>query len=481
MAQPTHAREEAVVVAARAGDRAAWDELARRHLPMVYALVRQALHDDPGVDDVVQDVMVRALRQLSDLRSPGSFRPWLAAIAVRQIGSHLSREDLAARRSVPLDEVAGRPDAGAEVEGPAVLRTELAGQRRQVGHATRWMGAEERTVYSLWWLEAVGELTRRDVAAALGTSVAHAGVRIQRTREQLEAARRVVAALEAMPGCDVLGDVAAEWDGVPSGYWRKRLTRHVESCRVCGAASGGLIPLDRLLAGIALLPVPVALTAAVAGKTFPSGAVLSSWLGRIVQVAVAHPLAATVASGMLVVGVTASATAVVPLTRSSVAAARALPRPGPPQPDPPAGALRAGRVSLESATSAGRFVAVTGDQGVLATIGPGSDAATRERTTLMAEPGLADASCFSFRRPDGRYLRHSSFRLRLSADEGTVLFRRDATFCGRDGFVADSVALESFNYRGFFLRHVGDQLWIDQFDGSDAFRADGSFRVRPPR
>jgi hypothetical protein len=148
---------------------------------------------------------------------------------------------------------------------------------------------------------------------------------------------------------------------------------------------------------------------------------------------------------------------------------------------PPAGGLRTGRVSLESATSAGRFVAVAGDRGVLATIGPASDAAARERTTLIAEAGLADASCFSFRRPDGRYLRHSSFRLRLSPDEGTVLFRRDATFCGRDGFVEDSVSLESYNYRGFFLRHIGDQLWIDQFDGSDAFRDESSFRVRPPR
>jgi hypothetical protein len=46
--------------------------------------------------------------------------------------------------------------------------------------------------------------------------------------------------------------------------------------------------------------------------------------------------------------------------------------------------------------------------------------------------------------------------------------------------VTGSVALESSNYPGWFLRHRGDELWVDQSDGSAAFLADGSFRVRPP-
>jgi len=123
---------------------------------------------------------------------------------------------------------------------------------------------------------------------------------------------------------------------------------------------------------------------------------------------------------------------------------------------------------------------VSGDAGVLTPVGPASDAAARERAGLLVVTGLADPSCFSFRRPDGRYLRHSSFRLRLSPDEGTVLFRQDATFCPRAGFRTGSVSLESFNYRGFFVRHLGDQMWIDKYDGSPELRADSSFFVRPP-
>lgn len=479
---PSRAGDEALVDAARAGDKAAVDELARRHLPLVYNLVRQALPGDPEVDDVVQDVMVRALRQLPELRSSSGFRPWLIAIAVRQIGSHVERGNRAARRSAPLEAAAGRPDAAADVEGPALLRAELGRQRRQVGHATRWMGPDERAVFSLWWLETVGEVTRAEIAAALDTSVAHAGVRMQRMREQLELARRIVAALEAMPGCDRLGEEAAGWDGRPAPYWRKRLGRHVQSCPVCARATGELLPADRLLVTLALLPVPAALAGAMVAKSLFAGTSavtvasgVTAWLGRAVQAAAAHPVVATVTAGVLAVGVT------VPTTAWTTRTEALAPPPGrtgvttaPPSPAPP-GVLRAGRLSLESATEAGQFVAVSGDRGVLA---PARDAGARERATLQAVPGLADASCFSFRRPDGRYLRHASFRLWLAGDERTALFRRDATFCGRTGFLDGTVSLESFNYRGFYLRHIGADLWVDQYDQTAGFRADSSFRVR---
>jgi hypothetical protein len=187
-------------------------------------------------------------------------------------------------------------------------------------------------------------------------------------------------------------------------------------------------------------------------------------------------VAATVSASVLAVGVAVPTTGLIsaPPPGRAVAVIPQLV----PAPTAPADELETGTVALESATAPGRFVAVTGDRGVLTSAGRASDAAARERTKLLAVAGLADRRCFSFRRPDGRYLRHSSFQLRLSRNEGTVLFREDATFCGRAGFVANSVSLESFNYRGFFLRHVGDQMWIDQYDGSAAFRADSSFLVR---
>src|ERR1700756_4693914 len=68
------------VAAARDGDRAAFGRLYERYARMVHGvlLAKVPLGD---VDDLVQDVFLRALRRLSTLRESGSFGGWLAAIA----------------------------------------------------------------------------------------------------------------------------------------------------------------------------------------------------------------------------------------------------------------------------------------------------------------------------------------------------------------------------------------------------------------
>jgi RNA polymerase sigma factor (sigma-70 family) len=477
-----------LVIAARVGDRAALDELTRRYLPLVYNLVSRALSGGADVDDVVQDVMLRVLRQLPGLREPHSFRAWLAAIAVRQVSTHLHQQETAARRAAGLSEVAGRPDPAAEVEDVTVLRAELAAQRRRVRHAARWLSADDRVLLGLWWMESIGQLSRADVAAALGVSAAHTGVRVQRMREQLELSRSVVAALEAMPGCDRIATVIAGWDGTPSPFWRKRIARHVRSCAVCARAAEGTVPIERLLAGIALLPVPVALTAVVITKSAlvgnTTGAALTAGgtvakgglLAGFVQATVAHPVAAAVTAGTLALGVAVPATGLgtdtPPWSPEAPPANRAAPL--------ATGLLNVGALSLESANSGGRYVTVVNDRAALAEVGAGSDPAARQRATFEAVAGLADPTCFSFRVSDGRYLRHASWRLVLGRPDGTALFRGDATFCPRPGSAAPAITLESANFRGRFLRHVGAALWVDPDDGGAEFRADSAFLVRAP-
>ena len=254
------ASERKLVVAAQAGDWRALDELGAACLPLVYAVVRRALGGLPDVDDVVQETMLRALRQLRALRTPESFRPWLTTIATRQVSSYLHRRQAELRRAVPLDEATDRLDAG--TENLALLNVELSGHRRQAMRASRWLDPDDRALLSLWWLETAGRLTRSELAAALGTNVAHAGVRVQRMRHQLELSRSLVAALEARPRCAELTAALRHWDGRPSPLWRKRLTRHTRSCPDCAHAAEGMVPLERLVLSLALLPAPVGLVAA---------------------------------------------------------------------------------------------------------------------------------------------------------------------------------------------------------------------------
>ncbi|MEU6803006.1 RNA polymerase sigma factor [Streptomyces neyagawaensis] len=273
------ADETSLVVAAQAGDPRALDDLAATYLPLVYAIVRRALGELADVDDVVQETMLRALPELRTLRTPECFRPWLATIATRQISTHLHRRHADAERTAPLDEMTDPPDA--DTENLALIHVELSAHRRKTVRASRWLDPDARALLSLWLLETAGRLTRPELAAALGTSVAHAGVRVQRMRNQLELSRSLVAALEAGPRCPQLTAVLGGWDGVPSALWRKRITRHTRSCADCGRAADELVPLERLIVALTLLPAPSARFATVLERPVLDG-VTENAVGQLV-------------------------------------------------------------------------------------------------------------------------------------------------------------------------------------------------------
>jgi RNA polymerase sigma factor (sigma-70 family) len=518
------ANEAALVVAAQAGEPRAMEELLSAHLPLVYTIVRRAMNGDPDVDDVVQETMLRALRELPRLLNPESFRAWLAAIAVRQISTHRHRGLLRARRTVDLDELTEAAEAEPGFEEISVLQLELAGQRRQLVRARQWLDAKDQALLSLWWLESAGQLTRAELAEALGVSLAHATVRLQRMRTQLELSRVLVAAVEARPRCADLDRVLSGWDGRHSSPWRKRITRHTRSCPVCRRTADGLIAPESLLVALALLPVPLALASGVLGKLTLGGsaaAVSSAALGggkvgvvsQLLQVMAAHPVTVLVVTGSVITGsavvttswpenhttppvviaVPSSPPAVPRPTRSTARPTTAAPTSGPPSApfptparviatatDRPGLTLAPGPASLESVSEPGRFVSTARTLGVLTPAGSGSSRQIRVRATFEVVPGLADPNCVSFRLDNGHYLRHASWRLSSFADDGGDLFRSDATFCPGTGSVPGSITLESSNYPGWFLHHRGDELWVDQTNGSRQFLTDSSFLVRSP-
>lgn len=86
----------------RTGNRVAYGELYRRYAPMVHGLLLARVTGDIA-DDLLQEVFLKAMTQLTRLREDGHFGGWLAAIArnraadhYRQIREIQSTEDIAA-------------------------------------------------------------------------------------------------------------------------------------------------------------------------------------------------------------------------------------------------------------------------------------------------------------------------------------------------------------------------------------------------
>ncbi|MFI6108691.1 sigma-70 family RNA polymerase sigma factor [Streptomyces sp. NPDC051310] len=510
-----------LVVAAQAGDDRAREKLIAAYLPLLYNIVGRALSGHADVDDVVQETLLRAVRDLPALRAPESFRSWLVSITLRQINTHWHRQRTLADRTTVIDEALRVPNAGAALEDVTILRLHMSDERRQVVEAGRWLDPDHRVLLSLWWQECAGLLSRQDIADAMGLSVAHAGVRVQRMREQWELSRTIVAALEANPRCPGLNETVVGWDGLRTSVWRKRIARHTRDCPICTATTTERVPAELLLLNLAPLAVPAALVAALTAKGLLSGTAASaaglaaahvtagtatatatataggglhgSLLGKLHAVT-AHPMVSLATGAVLVAGtatyaawpepaprvpgVTAAPTVSAPTPIPSSTAPSATPSPV--GPSAVTGTVPLGAQSLESVDQPGLFVTYDGDFAALGPVSASSGERARQRVTFTVVRGLADTRCVTFRAADGRYLRHHYLRLRLSTDDGSELFREDATFCPRPGAAAGSVTLHAHNYPGSVIRHRDGGIWLDGSDGTRAFAGQASFIMRGP-
>jgi Alpha-L-arabinofuranosidase B (ABFB) domain len=110
-------------------------------------------------------------------------------------------------------------------------------------------------------------------------------------------------------------------------------------------------------------------------------------------------------------------------------------------------------------------------------IEPVNDELGRKDATFRLRNGLASSNCTSFESINfpGHFLRHQNFRLKLARNDGSQLFRKDATFCQRSGVGGTGISFESYNFPAHYIRHKNFELWIDPSDGSDLFRKDATF------
>ncbi|NEA38114.1 sigma-70 family RNA polymerase sigma factor, partial [Streptomyces sp. SID11385] len=239
------------VEAARDGDTGAVERLTAGALPLVYNVVGRAAERDLDVDDIVQDTMVAVIRALPDLRDTAKFRSWLVAIAVRQLTD--ARRRARSGRLTTLEHADERHAPEPDFATLFLLRQSLSAEQRQVAAATAWLDPSYRDLLSLWWLEACGRLSRKDIATAMDLPAAHLAVQVKRMKTQLDVARTVVRALSRVPRCAELAELAGPGDPAPSPLLRKRIARHLRSCESCGRPAGRLVPPERLLAGLPLL------------------------------------------------------------------------------------------------------------------------------------------------------------------------------------------------------------------------------------
>ena len=160
-------------------ERGLLEELYRRHAAAVHARCRYLLRDEDGARDATQDVFVRALRALPELRGAASPTAFLLRMATNHC-LNLQRATRASWREEVLRVGRERTERGIEPDSRELVRALL--------------GAAAPEAQEIAVLYFVDELTQAEIAAATGRSLPTVRKRL---REFLAAARGALA--EALP------------------------------------------------------------------------------------------------------------------------------------------------------------------------------------------------------------------------------------------------------------------------------------------
>ena len=119
--------DENLAKAARSGDRAAFDELARRHSPGLVRLGASLTGDPDEAESLAQEALTRAFTQLGEYREDRPFGPWLRGILLNLCRNHL-RDRSRHARAVSSDRLAEAPATEGRRRGvlSGILRREAS-------------------------------------------------------------------------------------------------------------------------------------------------------------------------------------------------------------------------------------------------------------------------------------------------------------------------------------------------------------------
>jgi RNA polymerase sigma factor (sigma-70 family) len=261
--EPDGCTDAELIAAVRAGDRAAYAELYRRHEGAARRTARQLTASPHDVDDLVAEAFARVYDMLSSGRGPDSaFRAYLLT-AVRNGRCERARRD----RRLELSEDMARHDPGVPWVDPAEaeLNSVLAA-RAFASLPQRW-----RTV--LWYSDVEQESTA-EIGSRLGLRPNAVAALAYRAREGLRQAF-----LQAhVRDCD---DEACRATVARLGGWTRdrlstgdaaRVDAHLASCRRCRQVAAELAEVNSGLRGL-LAPLLLGGSSGASGVAVSAGGV----------------------------------------------------------------------------------------------------------------------------------------------------------------------------------------------------------------
>ena len=172
-----------LIAAALRGDASSFEPLVQKYSPRVFATARRYARRESEVEDIVQEVWLKAFHKLASFRGDAPFEHWLMRLAVRTCydflrGHQRNREssftDLTEPESDWLDRFVTEPDAASE-------RSEAA--KELVARLLEQLSPPARLIITLLEIE---DRSVKEIAELTGWSVPLVKVRAFRARAEMK-------------------------------------------------------------------------------------------------------------------------------------------------------------------------------------------------------------------------------------------------------------------------------------------------------
>ena len=169
------------------GDREALASLVTRYRHYVYTIAYKITLNEEDAFDITQNVFLKVVTNISQFKSEGSFRSWLATISSHEALSYL-RGGKAHEFPVPPERMSWLIDRRQPLEGAEVIDViENQDRRRLVEQAMGGLSDQQRAIVVLFLTE---DMRPTEIARRLGIPAPQVGTQLKRAmvklRETLE-------------------------------------------------------------------------------------------------------------------------------------------------------------------------------------------------------------------------------------------------------------------------------------------------------
>ena len=180
---PMELTDAEIIAAVLQGDTARFELLVTKYQPRIFATARRYARRDSEVEDIVQEVFIKAFQKLGSYRAEAPFEHWLMRLAVRTCYDFLrvhqrNREhaftEITDQETDWLERFVGQPQDTGEAAAAA---------RALVERVLEQLPAAARLVITLLEIE---ERSVKEIAQLTGWSVPLVKVRAFRARAQMK-------------------------------------------------------------------------------------------------------------------------------------------------------------------------------------------------------------------------------------------------------------------------------------------------------